>query len=155
MKTADQETVMLVDDDPSIRMSIGEYLRFHGYEVVTAESAEQAILQLDHVTPDLIILDINMPGMGGMGFLKELEDDVGELPYPVLVFSARDELAYSFARTGVERFLSKTCGPTVLLREVKRIVQKRRFAALQRNRQDDTTAFHERAVLYEEQGAVR
>lgn len=146
---------MLVDDDPSIRLLIGDYLRLHGYDVVVAENAERAISQLDHVTPDLIILDINMPGMGGMGFLKEIRDEHGGLHYPVLVFSARDELAYSFSRTGIDRFVSKMSSPNVLLREVERMVEKRRCRAPHRDGQESAAAFHGAAVIYEEAGATR
>ena len=146
---------MLVDDDPSIRLLIGDYLRLHGYDVVAAESAERAISQLGHVTPDLIILDLNMPGLGGMGFLKEIKNEQGGLRYPVLVFSARDELAYSFSRTGVDRFVSKMSSPAVLLREVERIVQKHRCGAPHRNGREPVAAFHGSAVLYEKAAATR
>ena len=69
-----KETVLLVDDDPSIREFGQELLERYGYHVLTAESGEDAILKFDAHTGeiDMIILDLGMPGMGGYRCLTEL-----------------------------------------------------------------------------------
>lgn len=126
MKTKDSETVMLVDDDPNILLNVGDSLRFHGYDIVSAESAEEAINRIYDVTPDLIILDMSMPGIGGMAFLKAVSAPGGGLQYPVLVFTAQPSSALFLASTGIEGFLPKTTEPDMLLREVDRIVQRHR-----------------------------
>jgi len=126
METTPKPTVLLVDDDPSILMSVGDQLRFHGYDVVNAESAERAIERLDRVKPDLIILDISMPGLGGMAFLTKIAESGGGMRYPVLIFTARAELDRFFSQTGVDGFLSKMTDPETLLREVNHIVEKYR-----------------------------
>lgn len=117
-------TILLVDDDPAILLSVGDQLQFEGYTVVKAESAEQALERLDKAKPDLIILDISMPGIGGMAFLKQISKVAGDMSYPVLVFTARAELDQFFAHTGVNGFLSKTTDPETLLREVDHIIRK-------------------------------
>lgn len=122
-------TILLVDDDPAILLSVGDQLQFEGYEVVKAQSAEQALERLKKVAPDLIILDISMPGIGGMAFLKQISQVAGEMRFPVLVFTARAELDQFFAHTGVNGFLSKTTDPETLIREVNHIVAKRSEAA--------------------------
>ncbi len=117
--------ILLVDDDPAILLSVGDQLQFEGYEVVKAESAEQALERLKKLKPDLIILDISMPGIGGMAFLKQISQVAGTMKYPVLVFTARAELDQFFAHTGVNGFLSKTTDPETLLKEIDHIMAKR------------------------------
>lgn len=129
MDATPKPIILLVDDDPSILMSVGDQLRFHGYDVVNAESAERALEELDRVKPDLIVLDISMPGMGGMAFLRRITD-AGGMRYPVLVFTARAELDQFFAQTGVDGFLSKMAAPETLLQEVSHIVGKGRATSL-------------------------
>jgi CheY-like chemotaxis protein len=116
--------ILLVDDDPAILLTVGDQLQFNGYEVVKASTAEQALNQLPRVSPDLIILDISMPGMGGMGFMRDISESTGKLKYPVLVFTARGELHDFFAGLGIEGFLAKTIDPDTLLKEVSRIIDK-------------------------------
>lgn len=123
--TTTKATILLVDDDPTILITIGDALQFKGYKVITAASAEQASSQLAQSRPDLIILDISMPGMGGMGFLKTLSGADGTIQYPVLVFTARAALNSFFAGLGVEGFLTKTETPERLLEEVQRITGRR------------------------------
>jgi CheY-like chemotaxis protein len=126
MKT-DKGTILLVDDDPAILLSVGDQLTFEGYEVIKASTAEQALDKLTSQTPDLIILDISMPGVGGMGFLKEISQPGGGMKYPVLVFTARAELNTFFSETNVDGFLPKIVDPDTLLQEVAHIIQKRRL----------------------------
>lgn len=120
-------TILLVDDDPAILLSVGDQLGFEGYTVIKASTAEQALSLLRDTEPDLIILDISMPGMGGLGFLKDIPETAGLLKYPVLVFTARAELDAFFANTGVDGFLPKIVDPETLLKEVDHIIQKRRL----------------------------
>ena len=70
--------ILLLDDDPSLRRTLGDFLRFEGYDVVTAESGEKGLEALKVQRPDLIILDMSMPGMGGIGFLKSILDENGK-----------------------------------------------------------------------------
>jgi two-component system, chemotaxis family, chemotaxis protein CheY len=117
---------MLVDDDPAILLTVGDQLVSEGYTVVKAESAEQCLSSLESVTPDLIILDISMPGAGGLSFLRSISNTDGTLRYPVLVFTARAELDRFFQDTAVNGFLPKTATPATFSEEVERIVRQRR-----------------------------
>jgi CheY-like chemotaxis protein len=120
--------IALVDDDPAILLTVGDQLESQGYAVVKAESAEQCLQVLRNTHPDLIILDIAMPGAGGLSFLSDILLPTGMLKYPVLVFTARAELDGFFDQTPVDGFLPKTCDPDRLLNEVERIIAKRRKA---------------------------
>jgi DNA-binding response OmpR family regulator len=105
--------ILLIDDEPSLLLTVGDQLRMEGYEVIAASSGDEALQALRLEPPDLIILDVSMPGMTGFSVLKKLSGPDGKPRYPILVFT-----------TGVEGFLSKGGDPSQLLAEVKRILLK-------------------------------
>ncbi len=116
-----KKVILLIDDDTSLLVTLSDFLRFEGYEVVTADSGEQGLKRLKTLEPKLIILDMSMPGMGGIGFLKEISVD-GKPKYPVLVLTARANMAEFFADVDVDGFVAKPCAPEDLLMEVGRIL---------------------------------
>ncbi len=123
-------TILFVDDDPAVLMTVGDRLALEGYEVVKAISGDEALQVLRTVTPDLIILDISMPGMTGLAFLKKISMPNGKPRYPVLIFTARANMQSFFGAMEVEGFLAKTSDPGDLLQEVARVLSKvRREAA--------------------------
>ena len=64
--------VLVVDDEPQIRRIMRTALTGHGYEVEDAKTGEEALLKVREFRPDLVLLDINMPGMGGLAACKQL-----------------------------------------------------------------------------------
>lgn len=114
--------VLLIDDDTSLLVTLGDFLKFEGFEVTTADSGESGLKVLRGLSPDLIILDMGMPGMGGVGFLKAISGEGGKPKYPVLVLTARANMAEFFANVAVDGFIAKPCDPQDLLHEVSRIV---------------------------------
>jgi two-component system, OmpR family, response regulator len=64
--------ILLVDDDPRIRESLGMLLMFAGYDVATAENGASALLHLSRVLPDLIVTDLNMPRMSGVELISHV-----------------------------------------------------------------------------------
>ncbi len=123
---ADSQTskrnILLIDDDTSLLVTLSDFLRFEGYDVTTADSGERGLEVLKTLTPDLIILDMSMPGMGGVGFLERITSPEGKPEHPVLVLTARANMAEFFAHTQVEGFVAKPCDPGDLLMEVGRII---------------------------------
>jgi len=122
MESRDKKTILLIDDDASLLVTLSDFLKFEGYQVLTADSGEQGLKRLEKVTPDLIILDMSMPGMGGVGFLREVSSSEGKPKYPVLVLTARANMAEFFANVDVDGFVAKPCDPEDLLMEVGRII---------------------------------
>lgn len=114
--------IVLIDDDTSLLVTLSDFLRFEGYDVTTAESGERGLEVLRSLTPDLIILDMSMPGMGGVGFLERITSADGKPQHPVLVLTARANMAEFFAHTQVDGFVAKPCDPGDLLMEVGRII---------------------------------
>ena len=117
-----KRTILLVDDDRSLLITLSDFLTFEGYDVATADSGEDGLKKLQTVTPHLIILDMSMPGMGGVGFLKAIAGADGKLKHPVLVLTARANMAEFFADVDVDGFVAKPCDPNDLLMEVGRIL---------------------------------
>ncbi len=152
MSERQKKRVLLIDDDTSLLVTVGDFLRFEGYDVVTADSGESGLQRLAETTPDLIILDMGMPGMGGVGFLKEISTPDGKPRHPVLVLTARANMAEFFANVDVDGFIAKPCDPQDLLMEVGRIVFLRSAQA----RDDDARAGQGRRILIgEDEDRVR
>lgn len=116
------QQLLLVDDDPNIRMMLGDFLVAEGYEVTCAESGERALQVMAESLPDLVILDMGMPGMNGTGFLERITDKLGRTRVPVLVLTARGDMAEYFADKRIGGFLTKPAAPDELLAEVQRIL---------------------------------
>jgi len=117
-----KKNILLIDDDTSLLVTLRDFLKFEGYHVVTADSGEKGLEELDGYEPDLIILDMSMPGMGGLGFLKAITGETGKPAYPVLVLTARSGMAEYFGDVDVQGFVAKPCDPQDLLMEVGRII---------------------------------
>jgi PAS domain S-box-containing protein len=80
-------TILVVEDDPDIARLIAHHLHKAGYQVRTAHSAEDALVDLEEALPDLITLDIGLPGMQGDELGKQLQADPATRDIPVLVLS--------------------------------------------------------------------
>lgn len=145
--------ILLIDDDTSLLVTLSDFLRFEGYDVVTADSGEQGLRKLSRMPlPDLIILDMSMPGMGGVGFLKEISNAEGKPKYPVLVLTARANMAEFFANVEVDGFIAKPCDPNDLLMEVGRIIFLRR--GLEEEKAVGSTAEKKKVLIAEDDRSI-
>ncbi len=115
-------TLLLVDDNKHLGITLADYLTYEGFEVVVARSGEEALKKLEKLDPDLIILDISMPGIGGIGFLNKLQKENETLPYPVLVFTARAAMQEFFDALNVAGFVAKPCSEQELLSKVNKVL---------------------------------
>jgi DNA-binding response OmpR family regulator len=125
MAGREKASILLIDDDNHLRLSLRDFLDHRGYDVTIAETAETGMLRLKEHKPDLVLLDISMPGIGGTGFLKKMVS--GELPRcPVVVLSARSEAREFFESLEVEAFLPKPCDGNVLIEQIERTLSTHR-----------------------------
>jgi len=115
-------TILLIDDDADLLVTLGDFLRFRGYDVVTAGSGELGLAALATMTPDLIILDISMPGIGGVGLLRKLALTQTMTDIPVYIFTARNNMQEFFKDMEIAGFMAKPCDPEILLKEIQTIL---------------------------------
>jgi CheY-like chemotaxis protein len=108
--------VLIVDDELDIRETISEILMFEGHEVFAATDGEQALVRCRQLQPDLVLLDLMMPGMNGWEFRRAQLRDPAIAAVPVVVVSA-------VGRGGdlsADGFLPKPFGLDELLAMVRR-----------------------------------
>lgn len=117
-----KKKILIVDDDANLLAMLGDFLEGEGYDVEKAQSAESALAMLRTLKPNLVVLDMMMPGMGGKGFLDRTARPDGSFKYPVLVLTAKAAMAEYFADKQVDGFLAKPCSPDDLSLEVSRII---------------------------------
>lgn len=118
--------LMIVEDDHDIQEILGSILVGEGYEIHSAKDGEDALRRLEGIDPHLILLDMNMPKMGGVSFYHKIYDAAQEKPrYPVLFLTGRAEMEKLFRDLHADGFLSKPFQLMDLLREVKRILNDR------------------------------
>jgi len=118
-------TVMVIDDDSDIVDMTKLILEGGGYEVIPAASGQEALRSLERARPDLILLDINMPGMDGFQVLRLLKVDERTSGIPVALFSiktaVRDRL--HGLQEGAFDYITKPFSCDELLGRVERIFQ--------------------------------
>lgn len=117
-----RKRILLVDDSVHLVRTVSDFLAFRGYEVRTAKTGEEGLEGLDAFEPDLVILDIAMPGMGGIGFLHHILTDEGKPRYPVLVLTAKTNMHDFFDDVDVEGFLAKPCTAETLEKEIRKAI---------------------------------
>ena len=83
-------TVLVVDDDPHIRSVLGRGLRFEGYDVQLAADGPEALSLARATSPDLVVLDVMLPGMDGLDICRRLRRG---LTAPILMLTARDAVS--------------------------------------------------------------
>ena len=97
------ELVMVVDDNPTTRHLIGVYLKGHGYALLEAENGLDALEKLAQGSVDLIITDVNMPQMDGVGLTRALKQDQALGTIPVLILTSEDGGPGTAQRAGGRR----------------------------------------------------
>jgi DNA-binding response OmpR family regulator len=80
--------ILVVDDDPRLLHIVAMYLGIEGYDVATASNGEDGLKEVDSHKPELVILDIMMPGMDGVEACRSIRGNPATTHIPVLMFSA-------------------------------------------------------------------
>jgi two-component system, NtrC family, nitrogen regulation response regulator NtrX len=122
--------ILVVDDEPDIRDLVRDILEDEGYRVATAEHAAAAREALRRETPELILLDIWMPGTDGIGLLREWAEGPG-LPCPVVMMSGHGtvETAVEATRLGAYDFIEKPIALAKLLITLERALEAQQLRA--------------------------
>jgi two-component system KDP operon response regulator KdpE len=120
-----QFRVLIVDDEPRRLKFLNLKLKASGYEVLTAESGSEAIAQVQAQEPDLLILDVIMPGMDGFETLKQVR---AFSSVPVIILSAKEDNADKIKglKLGADDYLAKPFNPDELVARIEAV--RRRLA---------------------------
>jgi CheY-like chemotaxis protein len=118
--------VLIAEDNPVNRELLRELLEMRGYEVFEACDGIQALTMVKEVSPDLLVLDIGMPGLDGYGVIRKIRSHPGHANLPVLAATAyamrgdREKVL----EAGFDGYISKPINPTELKQEVDRLIVK-------------------------------
>jgi len=120
-----QKIILLIDDEVNLQQLMKITLKSKNYHVETANNGVEGLAKLETVKPDLIILDMNMPQMGGLEFYQRICYGGSQPKYPVLVLTARANMEQLFKEVNIDGFMAKPFEIADLLHEVETIIQKR------------------------------
>ena len=119
--------VVVVDDEPSVGVAVRELLEPDGYEVEAPADPHSALPELLRAAPDLVILDVNMPGMSGWELCSLLRRQTATRSVPVLFLTGRQEVRdrITAMQVGGSDYLAKPFGAEDLRRTVRSLLRIR------------------------------
>jgi len=120
--------ILLVDDDVVLASMLREFLELQGFSVALAHDAEAGLARLDADPPDLLVLDVMLPGISGFEALKRLRQ---RHDLPVVMLTARGEESERILglMDGADDYLAKPCSPLELAVRIRAILKRSRAAA--------------------------
>lgn len=123
--------IFVVEDEPDILELVRYNLVQHGYEVMCVLSGEEALTQIRSRVPDLVVLDLMLPGVDGLEVCKTLKQEVRTASIPILMLTARSEEADIVAglELGADDYLVKPFSPRVLLARIRAVLRRQQIAA--------------------------
>lgn len=123
--------VLVVDDSATIRAVLGKMLMQDGYEVLKAADGESAIEMAQSQLPDLIFLDIVLPGLSGFAVLRSLRREGATRTTPIIMMSGNQQATEQFyvQRFGADGFVKKPFGRAEVFHAIRSLVQAGRVSA--------------------------
>lgn len=123
--------LLLVDDDASLVAMLREFLELQGFRVDTLPDAESALARIASDPPELLVLDVMMPGMSGFEALRQLRQMPAHQDLPVIMLTARgDESARIVGLLGgADDYLPKPCNPLELAARIRAVLKRARLPA--------------------------
>ncbi|MBC8438876.1 MAG: response regulator [Deltaproteobacteria bacterium] len=123
-----KETILIVDDEEDILELIKYNLKNGGYSILTAQSGEQAIKIAKQSRPDLIVLDLMLPGMDGLEVTRYLRSNEETRDMPIVMLTAKGEESdiITGLELGANDYISKPFSPKVLTARIRAIFRRRK-----------------------------
>ncbi len=119
--------ILVIDDGPEQRRFLERTLTAAGYRVVTAPDGDAGAAAARSLLPDLVLLDVMMPGMNGYQVCRALKADPVTADRPILILTAKDEPADHFwaHEVGADDFITKPVDLTDLIRRIEDLTERR------------------------------
>jgi len=120
----DQETILIVDDSPTEMHIIRGILERGGYSVITAVDGESGVAEAKHAKPDLILMDVVMPGLNGFQATRQLSrnPDTSEIPIIMVTTKGQETDRAWGLRQGAREYVVKPVAAGELLKKIKSIL---------------------------------
>ena len=125
MTEPDAPLILVVDDYQDAREMYAEYLQFSGFRVAEARNGNEAVAQAFSLRPDLILMDLSLPGMDGWEATRVLkaDDRTKHIPVVALTGHALAGASEGARKAGCDSFVTKPCLPDDLVVEVRRMLE--------------------------------
>ncbi|MEN1835428.1 response regulator transcription factor [Pseudomonas lijiangensis] len=116
--------IMLVEDDIALAELIASYLQRFEYDVTVVNRGDRALEGMHRLRPDLVILDLMLPGLDGLHVCRQLRDESPALP--IIMLTARDKSDDQILglETGADDYVAKPCDPRVLLARIRTLLRR-------------------------------
>jgi twitching motility two-component system response regulator PilH len=116
--------ILIVDDSPTETHSVSELLKRHGFNVLTAGSAEQGINMARARRPDLVLMDVVMPGLNGFQATRQLGRDPLTAAIPVVILTTKSQEADRIwgVRQGARGYLTKPVDERLLVDTIRQVL---------------------------------
>lgn len=127
-----QEHILIIEDDKFLRELISRKLLSDGFKIEEAIDGEEGLRKIEEVKPDLILLDLILPGLDGFEVLERIKDNPSTSAVPVLIFSnlgQRDEIERGLKLGAVDFLVKAHFTPEEIVDKIKIILEKRPPAA--------------------------
>ncbi len=118
------QRILVVDDQPQMRRVLRASLNAHGYDVVEADSGEEALRKLDAELCDFVLLDLNLPGLGGMATCRAIRTG-SEVPIIVVSIRASEQDKVAALEAGADDYITKPFGVHELLARVQAVTRRK------------------------------
>ncbi len=128
MVDGERGLALVVEDNPTNLMLTRAVLERGGYRTEAARSAEHALEQLQHVRPDLILMDIELPGRDGLSLARQLKADPATAAIPIVAVTANamhEDRARVFA-AGCDGYITKPISPRTFTAQIEAVLRARR-----------------------------
>ncbi|MFN3882067.1 MAG: response regulator transcription factor [Nitrincola lacisaponensis] len=118
--------VLVVDDEPNILLSLEFLMEQAGFSVTTAEDGETALQRINDTEPDLVLLDISLPGISGFDVLEQLRQDARFTRLPVIMLTAhgREVEREKGMALGADDYITKPFSTQTLVQKVRTLLQE-------------------------------
>lgn len=136
-------TILVVDDEEEIREALQGVLKDEGYDVMAAGSSEEALGMLDSRVPELVLLDIWLPGVDGIGALREIKGRFPTLPVIMISGHANIETAVKTTKLGAYDFIEKPLSLDKVILTVEHAIEQKRLI------EENTTMRQREVAKYE------
>lgn len=131
----EQDTILVVDDDHDIRNLLGDFLKQHGFSILLAKDGDEMQSMMSRYSPDLIVLDVMMPGKDGLSLCRELRATSN---IPIIMLTAAGEAVDRIVglEMGADDYLCKPFNPRELLARVKAILRRAQNIGSEKGQQE-------------------